>query len=108
MSPDDIAVKHLKHMGRMISGSKSGYLHQRPKNVVFFNANVYNHEGIKIWYGDLDLTVSEGNLKALAGELGQPIYVTHEQPYRWGDVTVKQLEAAAAETSYPSVYKYAP
>lgn len=111
MSPDDIAVKHLGHNGCMVSGSKSGYMNSHPKNVVFFNANVYNHEAIKIWYGDLDLTKSRAKLQELAKALGETIYVTREMPFRFEEATVERLEmeaAVKAREDYPAVVKFTP
>lgn len=111
MSPDDIAVKHLGHNGCMLSGSKSSYLHANPKNVVFFNANLYNAEGIKIWYGDLDITKSRAKLQELAKTLGETLYVTREMPFRFEKVTVARLEREAtvkAREDYPAVVKITP
>lgn len=108
MSPDDVAVKHLGHHGTMISGSKSGYLHSHPKSEVFFNANLYNAEAIKIWFGDVDITKSRTKLQELAKALGGPIYLTREQPWRWDmDMTVEKLEAGM-KGEYPDVYKFTP
>ena len=61
------------HFGRMISGSKSGYVDRYPANFTVFNSRIYDLETfekhknkaildffegqpIEIWYGDLDLT----------------------------------------------------
>ena len=52
-----IAEEHLGMRGKMISFSKSGYAQKNPDNLVVFNSNVCTDEG-KIWYGDLDVTLS--------------------------------------------------
>jgi|GEM_PF-6613900 len=73
--------------GRMLSGSKSGYMDQFPNNKVVFNSRVYDLEtyerekngkikdwfagqSIEIWYGDLDLTKEVEKLKEIAKEIG--------------------------------------
>ena len=37
--------------GRMISASKSGYMKRHPDNLVLFNANVFDEDNKKIWWG---------------------------------------------------------
>jgi hypothetical protein len=73
---------HLR-IGRMISGSKSGYREQHPDNVVVFNANIITELRNKIFYGDLDLTVDIDNLTTIAKALGEPLYVLREMDARF-------------------------
>jgi hypothetical protein len=47
-----------------------------------FNANVCVDEG-KLWHGDLDLTVDEERLAALAARIGKTIYVLYEHDARF-------------------------
>lgn len=68
--------------GRMISASKSGYRDQYPDNLSIFNANVCTDEG-KIWWGDIDVTISKDDLTNLAVELGKTIYVLYEMDGRF-------------------------
>lgn len=71
--------------GKMISGSKSGYHRNHPGNLVVFNANVILMESkpTKIWYGDLDLTLSLDKLKELSASIGQEIRVLREMDARF-------------------------
>jgi hypothetical protein len=69
--------------GRMISGSKRippG--HPDPSRVVF-NANVLTRSEGKIWYGDLDLTKDEDDLRLLAKAKGEAVYVLREKDARF-------------------------
>lgn len=77
------AQSHLGAMGRMVSGSKSIYLYDNPKNCVVFNANICTKEDGKIWYGDLDLTVEHDSLRKLAKELKKTVYVLPEHAARF-------------------------
>jgi hypothetical protein len=63
--------------GRMISNSKSAYKEKYPDNLVIFNANICTSD-LKIWWGDLDLTKSLGELSGLAEILEEDLYVLYE------------------------------
>lgn len=84
--------------GAMISGSKSGYSMSRPKNVPIFNSNVVIAKG-KIWYGDIDLTLSEEKLANLAKELGETVYVLREMDGRFENEGTPRLERAVYAVS---------
>ena len=75
------------HFGRMISGSKSGYIDRYPANFAVFNSRIYDLETfekhknkaildffkgqpIEIWYGDLDLTKDLYALHLIALKIG--------------------------------------
>lgn len=80
------AQVHLGHQGAMISASKSGYRAANPKNLVIFNANVIvinGKEYSKIWYGDLDVTKSNKQLRSLAESLDRTVYVLREMDARF-------------------------
>jgi hypothetical protein len=57
--------------GRMITSSKSRYMHDHPDHALSFNANVCLASG-KVAHGDLDLTLAEHRLVALAARLARP------------------------------------
>jgi len=83
---DKIILEHLGISGRMISGSKSGYRSWNPENVPIFNANLIleiNGEFEKVWFGDIDLTVSEESVKKIAEALGGTIWVLPEMAARF-------------------------
>lgn len=79
---EEIAVKHLGYYGAMISGSKSGYTSRNSKNIAVFNSNVCL-ETKKIWWGDLDLTLSKDKLVELSKELNDVVYVLYEMDGRF-------------------------
>lgn len=79
-------------MGRLISGSKSGYREKYPENEVYFNANIFVLGIGKIWYGDLDLTRDEEKLKEWANELGDDFYILREFDGRFGNEEIKDSE----------------
>ena len=72
-------------MGRMISGSKSGYWENHKENLIVFNANILIESKGKIWHGDLDVTLDEDNLKKVAQTLEEDLYVLGEHDARWGN-----------------------
>lgn len=79
------ATQILGWNGAMISGSKSGYLQRNPKNMAIFNSNVIAMGAIpeKIWYGDLDVTMSLDKLKTLAEAIGTEVRVLREMDARF-------------------------
>ena len=73
-----IFQEHGFRDGRMISGSKSGYASRNKGNVIVFNARICTiSEGI-IWWGDLDITKDEEELKKVAERIGESLYVLRE------------------------------
>jgi hypothetical protein len=70
-------------MGRMISGSKSGYYDEYPDNLIVFNANVVIESRGKIWHGDLDVTRDMENLEKIAETLEEPLYILREMDARF-------------------------
>ena len=84
-------------MGRMIGGSKTGYMQMHPKNKVVFNANIIIESKGKIWHGDLDVTLDEENLKKVAQALEEDLYILGEHDARWGheDDPIEHLMARA-------------
>lgn len=87
--------KFLGPEGRMISSSKSGYRERFPYNLVVFNANVIaltkpsltslklKLKKEKIWYGDIDISISRNSLKDLAVDEGREIVVLYEMDARF-------------------------
>lgn len=79
------ATQILGLNGAMISGSKSGYIQRNPKNMAIFNSNVIvmGSQPEKIWYGDLDVTMSLEKLKTLAETIGTEVRVLREMDARF-------------------------
>jgi hypothetical protein len=76
--------------GRMISGSKSGYVRNNPKCEPYFNARICTlGEGI-IWWGDLDLNKDREFLNQISLEIGTKLYVLRESD-AWNEVTDEQI-----------------
>ena len=80
---EQIFSKHGFCMGRMISGSKSMYKHANPDNLVVFNANVATKKSGKVFYGDIDLTFDFDDLKDVADELKEDLYILREMDGRF-------------------------
>lgn len=78
----EILFKYLGYLGCMIWPSKSRYRSSNPDNLVVFNANVCV-DGKKVWYGDIDVTKSINDLRALAKELKREVYVLNEMDGRF-------------------------
>ena len=97
---DDLSELHAQAIegtlgpaGRMISFSKSGYHKRHAGHVVVFNGNVCLEAG-KIWWGDIDITLDEAKLVALAKRLDQTVYVVYERDGRFGNESEPLLEEA--------------
>jgi len=72
-------------LGRLISGSKSGYSRAHPTHTTVFNSNVVAWSLGKIWFGDLDLTTDGETLKIIARKIKEPLYVLYEMDARFGE-----------------------
>lgn len=83
----------LGYEGRMISPSKSRYSTAHPEHVAVFNANVCIAAG-KIFWGDLDLTVDEPKLAALAEQIGETVYLLYERDGRFDNEQTPLLDRA--------------
>jgi len=87
---ENVICKRLGHPGRMIGGSKSGYMQNNKDNVVVFNANIIielktilKTKYTKVWYGDIDITKDENILNEIAQVTGSMIYVLREYDNRF-------------------------
>jgi hypothetical protein len=69
--------------GRMISGSKSGYIEINQDHKVIFNANIVIKSRGKVWYGDLDLTLDREGLQLIANDLKESLYILREMDARF-------------------------
>jgi hypothetical protein len=79
--------------GRMISPSKSAYRDEHPSHLVVFNANVCV-AGIKVWYGDVDVTLDEPQLLQLAAQIGEITDLLSEHDARFRHEDAPLLERA--------------
>ncbi|HEY4266870.1 MAG TPA: hypothetical protein VGM94_01640 [Galbitalea sp.] len=68
--------------GRMIGASKTAYSRRLPRNATVFNATITDESGAGLWRGDLDLTLDEAALAALARVLGTTLCVFYENDAR--------------------------
>ena len=85
----------LGYHGAMISGSKSGYMGSKPKNLPVFNSNVIaiiDDQPVKVWYGDIDVTLSIEKLKELSNRLDTAIYVLREMDARFENEKTPRVE----------------
>lgn len=89
-------VKLANLCGRIISHSKSHYLSQHENNFVLFNANVATRTNGKIWYGDLDITVSADDLVKWAVDQGEPLYIFREMDGRFENEANLNFDRAVA------------
>ena len=89
------AMELFGFAGMMISASKSRYSTRNPKNLAVFNSNfiVMEPTPIKIWYGDIDITVSLDKLKELSKAIGKEIRVLREMDARFKYEDEPRVEA---------------
>ena len=97
-------IQFLGYPGKMISGSKSGYMDRNPGNLVVFNGNliVLDEErgflgikkpvAVKGWYGDIDITLSREDLKSLSADLGKTLLVLYEMDARFENEDKPRIE----------------
>jgi hypothetical protein len=71
-------------LGRMIAPSKSAYCKEHQGELVIFNANILTKEHGKVWYGDVNVTLDFDNLKNIADQLGNDLYILMEGDARFG------------------------
>lgn len=93
------AAQHLGFEGRCY-GSKSGYRDRHPHHLVIFNANVCTRRDGKIWWGDLDVTVTFREIRALAEELGVTVYVLRELDARFDTAEAPLFHQAVYATDW--------
>lgn len=78
--------------GRMISVVKTS-----PKgNVRVFNANVCSKSRGKFWFGDIDLTDDADDLRKLAADKGEAIYILRERDARFENEAKPRFDNAVA------------
>jgi len=90
-------VQDILGFGAMF-GSKGQYRADNKNHMVRFNSNVCTKEDGKIWHGDLDLTISENEIRTLASKLGKTIYVLSEMDARFENETKPLFEKALYST----------
>ncbi len=101
----NLAETLLGWAGRMICGSKTFYRERYPGNAAIFNANVCIRTG-KIWWGDLDLTLDEPLLRALAMRLGEVVYVLYEHDGRFESERSPRFDRAVCKFNSVGAVKF--
>ena len=86
-------AEHLGAPGRLVGLSKSGYRTAHPRHLAVYNANVCFYGG-KVWWGDIDLTIDEHSLEALAARTRETVYVLYEPDGRFRHEAAPLLECA--------------
>jgi hypothetical protein len=89
----EVAQEILGLPGKMIGASKSGYRDNFPDHLVVFNSNVCMGK-TKLWFGDIDITLSLESLQELASSIGETIYVLSEMDGRFGNENNPKLNRA--------------
>ena len=78
MSAYSVINEKVGYNGRLLNMDK-----RCPKgHVCVWNANIVV-DGLKVWYGDLDLTADEASLQAVADEIKEPLYILYEMDGRF-------------------------
>ena len=90
-------------MGQMISGSKTLYRNMFPKHMVCFNGNIFVEGLGKVWWGDIDVTLSKAVLRKVAYDNQVTLYVLREMEGRFEneDRPDNELKGAAAAIFEP-------
>lgn len=98
-----IVRENLGYPGAMISESKSGYRDRHPDNVVVFNANLASKSYGKIWYGDIDITISKDKLFLAREAVGEDLYVLYEDDLRFDNEDKKLNEVLKYASAFYKV-----
>ena len=99
MNHTEVINEQLGFYGRMLSGSKSGYIERYPEGKPIFNANIITSQG-KVWYGDIDLFYDKEKLQNVADLINDTIYVLREMDARF-DTEENPDTSKAVETFKP-------
>jgi hypothetical protein len=81
---------------RMISGSRSSYMSNHAGHEIIFNACVATQKSGPVWHGDLDLTLDYPQLKCVAKELCESLYILTEQD-SWRNLTPASITECAVK-----------
>ena len=101
----DILIKEIGMLSMMISGSKTGYHKMKPKNLPVFNSNIIIN-GEKVWYGDIDLSLSKVKLQTIAVNENVDIYVIYEHDGRFENEDKPLLDRPVAIYKRNGTVKY--
>ena len=80
---EEVIIHFLGNTARLLSSSKSRYREKYPGHKIFFNACIFDKNFKQIWFGDIDFFNDEETLQEFADFVGEELYITTEQPYRW-------------------------
>lgn len=64
--------------GRKMMPSRSHYHAAHPDNIVIPRANILTKERGRIWWGDIDITSEMNDLKQLAKDLNEELWILRE------------------------------
>lgn len=98
----EILKKNGLRIGAMLSHSKSDYLDNHVGHEVYFNANIFV-DCEKIWWGDIDLTLSGHILDTISKDCEKTIYVLSEFDGRIGTPSQSQITRDSKKTFAPPV-----
>lgn len=87
----DLIIEKVARLDNLISWSKSGFSKNKPKHLAVFNANIVIN-GEKVWYGDLDLSISKPDLQSVAKQENVDLYVIYEQDGRFDNEDKPKLD----------------
>lgn len=96
------------HLGRMISGSKSGYRSRNPENDVVFNARIFVPKRKEpIWWGDLDITLDCETLQKICNEINNELLIFYESVSWYAEgKKYKEIEKHAHAKFTPNTNTY--
>lgn len=101
---ESTVVNFLGYPGVMLSMSKSNYRNSHPNNLVVFNGNVCVIDK-KVWFGDIDITISKNILLELSKELNQSLYILSEMDGRFDNEDKPKIENFLAKFNPDGTYE---
>lgn len=104
---EEIVMNFLGYPGHLLSMSKSGYRDSHPDNLVVFNGNICVGTE-KVWFGDIDVTLSKDTLFDLSKELNDVVYVLTEMDGRFGNEEEPKIQNFMAKFNPDGTYELHP
>lgn len=91
----DLIIEKVGMIDNLVGWSKTYYYKKNPKHLTVFNSNIVVN-GEKVWYGDIDLSISKNDLQSIAKQENVDIYVIYESDGRFENEEEPYLDRPVA------------
>lgn len=77
----NIIEKRLGDVGNILSSCRTRYRKTHPNNLIIYNSNIFV-DNVRLWNGDIDITISNDDLIEISKLLNKSIYVVFGEDKR--------------------------